>query len=310
MKTSPLLHRRSHSRGGATLAVVAAISLALLSMLTYTVIASLNSFENQSSAQIKQDYSQKEDALLTALLHIVPNKAIGAMQEGSMDNQDDFTWATIFDEAISVANAEQSVSPNLLSSLNLDDAILANTGDAPIGEAIEIVKAPVRSYAGGDNLVNGGNWWEFYMLGDPTVGPSVPAPLEVSYDHYLLDKKFPIISFDKTYNYWYRKGVELPAEDYPLYNLITYPDVKFGYKRPGELFVTLRGGRDMSPFSKGFSVVTDMRLYIAETMNDVATSPPGASPPHAPPPHKRARMASLLPLSRKLRPVSGFERQN
>ncbi|MDF1852837.1 MAG: hypothetical protein P1U85_18515 [Verrucomicrobiales bacterium] len=240
MKTSPLLHRRSHSRGGATLAVVAAISLALLSMLTYTVIASLNSFENQSSAQIKQDYSQKEDALLTALLHIVPNKAIGAMQEGSMDNQDDFTWATIFDEAISVANAEQSVSPNLLSSLNLDDAILANTGDAPIGEAIEIVKAPVRSYADGDNLVNGGNWWEFYMLGDPIVGPSVPAPLQVSYDHYLLDKKFPIISFDKVYNYWYRKGVELPAESYPLYNMITYPDVKFGYKRPGELFVAKR----------------------------------------------------------------------
>lgn len=240
MKTIPTLHRRSRSRGGATLAVVAAISLALLSMLAYTVIGSLGSFETQSNAQIKQDYSQKEDALLSALLHIVPNKAIGAMQSGSANNPDSYTWATIFDEAISVANAEQAISSNLLDSLNLDNPILANTGDAPIGDAIEVVKAPVFTYAGGENLVNGGNWWEFYMLADANVGPSVPAPLRVSYNDYILDKKYPIISFNKTYNYWYRKGVELPAEAHPLYNLITYPDVKFGYKRPGDLFVAKR----------------------------------------------------------------------
>lgn len=41
--------------------------------------------------------------------------------------------------------------------------------------------------------------------------------------------------------------------------------------------VTLRGGRDMTPFPEGFSVVTDLRLYIAETMNDVATTPPANS---------------------------------
>jgi len=238
MKMLP--QHRQRIRGGATLAVVAAISLAMLSMLAYTLSGSFNSFDSQVDAQMKQDFSQKEDAVLTALLQIVPNKAIGAMQRNSANDSDEYTWAAIFDEAIAIANAEQSIDPDLLASLDLENAIIANTGDLPIDEASAVVAAPVRTYAGGDNLVNGGNWWEFYMLGDGAVGPHVPAPLEVSYQDYLLDKEYPIISHRKTHNYWYTKGVELPAENYPLYNLITYPDVKFGYKKPGELFVAKR----------------------------------------------------------------------
>jgi hypothetical protein len=41
-----------------------------------------------------------------------------------------------------------------------------------------------------------------------------------------------------------------------------------------DLAVTLRGGKDLTAFTTGFSVVTDMRLYIAESLNDVATTPP------------------------------------
>ena len=41
-----------------------------------------------------------------------------------------------------------------------------------------------------------------------------------------------------------------------------------------DLCVTLRGGKDLTAYTSGFSVVTDMRLYIAESLNDVAATAP------------------------------------
>ncbi|MEM7603166.1 MAG: hypothetical protein AAF357_17365, partial [Verrucomicrobiota bacterium] len=211
------------------------------------MIGNLNSFDSQVAAQVKQDYSQKEDAILTALLHIVPNKAIGAMQRNSANNPDTYSWETIFEEAITTANAEQAVSPQILSSLGLGSAISANTGDNEIASVGDVVAAPTRTPSGSNELVNGGNWWEYFMLFDGDIGPYIPAPLRLSHDDYLLDKQYPIITHEKlhvfSYNYHnsvYYKGLMVNTDTYPLYNLLQYPDVKFGYKRPGELFVAKR----------------------------------------------------------------------
>jgi len=222
------------------MAVVSAVSLILISMLTFNIIGNIRSIDSQSKAQVKQDYSQKEDAILNSLIHIVPNKAIGAMQRYSANNPDNFTWDTIFREAMAMANAEQAVSPQLLNSLNLGTAITANSGDATFETVANFVNAPVVTHDGTSNRVNGGNWWEYHMLGNARVGTKVPAALQLSYSDYLLDKRYPIISFAKTHVNWYTKGLGLSADAYPLYNLIQYPDVKFGYKRPGEYFVAKR----------------------------------------------------------------------
>lgn len=239
MKTAPSSTRRLR-RGYATMAVVSSISLLILAMLSYNYLGSLRSFDAQARAQVKQDYGQKEDAILNALLHIVPNKAIGAMQRGSASNPTAYNWDTIFREALTAANAEQSVSTDLVNSLNLANATGANSGDTTFTSLSQVVKAPVASYAGGDNRVNGGNWWEYYMLGDAKVGPKIPAALQLSYEDYLLDKQYPLIALTKTYVQWYTKGLGLSPTNYPLYNLIQYPDVKFGYKKPGEYFVAKR----------------------------------------------------------------------
>ncbi len=226
--------------GYATMSVVAAISLAIMSMLTYLLIGNFRSFGAQSRAQVKQDYSQKEDAILSSLLHIVPNKAIGAMTEGSASTPDKYTWETIFEEALTLANAEQAVAPQLLDSLALGNAISSNTGDTTFDDVYEFVSAPASTEAGDTNIVNGGNWWEYIMLGDASVASDIPAPLQLSYSEYLLDKKYPIISTTKIHSTYYTKGLTLSPSLYPLYNLIEYPDVKFGYKRPGDLFVAKR----------------------------------------------------------------------
>ncbi len=242
----PHFHRGSNS-GYATLAVVSAISLVLLSMLTFSLVGNMSSFDSQISAQLKQDFSQKEDAVLSALLHIVPNKAIGAMQEGSGSNSALYTWETIFEDALSLANAEQAADSAILTSLSLSSAITANTGDTLFDSVADFVAAADETPHGSDELVNGGNWWEYIMLFNATHGNKIPAPLRLSYDHYQLDKEYPIISFEKlhVYNYEhhnerYYKGLNVSTDSYPLYNLLEYPDVKFGYKRPGDLFVGKR----------------------------------------------------------------------
>lgn len=228
------------TRGYATMAVVSAASLIIISMLAFNIIGNIRSIDSQSRAQVKQDYSQKEDAILNSLIHIVPNKAIGAMQRYSANNPDNFTWDTIFREAMAMANAEQAISPQIINSLSLGTAITANSGDATFTNVANFVNSPAVTHDGTSNRVNGGNWWEYMMLGNARIGPKIPAALQLSYSDYLLDKRYPIISFAKTHVNWYTKGLGLSADAYPLYNLIQYPDVKFGYKRPGEYFVAKR----------------------------------------------------------------------
>lgn len=264
MKHHPV--RKARSRGYATMAVVSSISLLIISMLVFNIMGNLRSIDSQAAAQVKQDYSQKEDALLTALIHIVPNKAIGAMQRYSANTPDKYTWDTIFEEAMTMANAEQAISPALINSLSLGTAISANSGDTTFGTVADFVSAPATTHDGTTNRVNGGNWWEYNLLGNPRIGPTIPAALQLSYSDYLLDKKYPIISNGKTHVNWYTKGLGLSADRFPLFNLIQYPDVKFGYKRPGEYFVAKRnwwafsltfgknseGGRGTPPVTKDY----------------------------------------------------------
>lgn len=238
----------NRKHGYATFAMVAAVSLAMLTLITLNLAGSLKSMEVQKKAQMKQDYSQREDAILNALLHIVPNKAIGAMKRHSADDTEDHTWETIFDEALDLANAEQSVSPTLLSSLELDEAILANTGETTLSTIGALVSRPSESILSGDYIVHGGNHYEWEMLFDDRFTDDVPAPLLMSsWDHAYADATYPIVSEEKihvfNYQYYhpvYYKGLQVNTDTYPLYNLLSYPDVKFGYKRPGDPFVAKR----------------------------------------------------------------------
>ena len=237
---APSIPNPRNEQGYGTMAMVSAISLVIVSMMAYSLVGNIRSMTTQARAQVKQDYSQREDAILTALIHIVPNKAIGAMQQGSASSTSAYTWDTIFSQALAMANAEQAISPQLVNSLNLGTAISANSGNTQFQSVSQFVNAPLGTPAGGSNRVNGGNTMEYTMLGSTRIAPRVPAALQLSYNDYLLDKQYPIISLTKTHSTSYTKGLGLSASLFPLYNLIQYPDVKFGYKRPGEYFVAKR----------------------------------------------------------------------
>ncbi|MDF1740150.1 MAG: hypothetical protein P1U86_13390 [Verrucomicrobiales bacterium] len=266
--------------GYTTFVVVAGVSLIIIAMTTFALRGNLTSTQTQARAQVKQDYSQKEDAMLNALIQIVPNKAIGAMKSGSQANASQYTWNQIFKDAAELANADESIAPELIDALSLSDALSANTGQLDFTKMEEFVVAPAETRDATFNHVNGGNWWEYIMLGDPAVGSQVPAALRLSYSDYLLDKRYPIISRSKTYVNWYQKGLSLSPDLYPDFNLLQYPDIKFGYKRPGELFVAKRNwwifslnfGTDNESITQIASVKKSYVLSIYEVPSQIPLS--------------------------------------
>ena len=54
------------------------------------------------------------------------------------------------------------------------------------------------------------------------------------------DRSYPIISRDKRYGSLAQTGVALPVTTYPDFNLLKYPEINFGYAKPGDLFVAKR----------------------------------------------------------------------
>lgn len=227
----------SRKRGFATTAIVASVAVVMLAALAFAFRSHLQSLENQTSAQIKVDYAQKEDALLEALIYNVPNKAMGAMMRNSVNNPGDYTWQKIFEESIALANAETAVDSQMMNGLGVNHAISANTGDTAPGTPADLVSALV-----GDNgyLVNAGNTRDSALLNQSQVGPKLPVPLRTSLGNYVKDQTYPIITFSKTHSASWTKGLYASVNPYKQYNLYRYPNIRFGYARPGDLFVAKR----------------------------------------------------------------------
>lgn len=223
-------------RGMVSMPAILAVAMILGAGLTFAYRNHLHCIDNEAKAQVRVDYTQKEEAVLRALLHLVPNKAIGAMQQASSSHPQDFTWTTIFEEAAQLANAESAVSASLLSGLGAAHAIVANPGDTTFASPADFVSA----ISGDEGLVNPGLTQEVSMLFDPSIGDKLPAPLQASDALFRDDATYPIISLDKTHSAGWRQGLLLSPADYPLYNLYSYPNIRFGYARPGQPFVAKR----------------------------------------------------------------------
>jgi hypothetical protein len=219
--------------------MVFSIAMVIVSGLALAFRSHVRSLDVQAKSQVKIDYAQKEDALLRALLQIVPNKAIGAMQTGSNLNPAFYSWDTIFSEAIQLSNAETAIDANMLGSLGTASGVTpvsGNTGDGSLG-AVSSFVSPI---SGTGSLVNPGDTRETAMLSSSISG-KLPAPLyATSGTDYSRDRQYPIISLTKTHSASWTKGIQLSPADYPRYNLYTYPNIRFGYARPGDLFVAKR----------------------------------------------------------------------
>lgn len=216
--------------------MVAVVGLVTLFGLAVTYRDAMRSHESEKRSQIRVDYSQKEDAFLRALVAIVPNRAIDAMRDGSRARAADLSWEAIFRDAVALANAETSVSADVLKGFGLESAVLANPGDQELNAVGDLVTAVV----GGNGFVNPGITQSATLLLDSRFQDRLPDPLEAASGVALDDQVYPIISNLKTFSSAWNTEADVSVADYPLYNRILYPNVQFGLAAPGSRFVAKR----------------------------------------------------------------------
>jgi len=228
--------KRPGSPGYVSYVMVLSTGVLVTMMMLFGFKRAVQSQAVQSDVQLRLDYSEKEDAVLRSIVAITPNRAMQAMMDSSSvtgSNRNSLMWQSIFSDAMAQANARTSISAEVKASLNVANAIGANTGDGAM--------ATTNLMFG--NVHNGGN--DVYVTPglNRTMGTGYPASLTSNNGTVNAnDLVFPIISTDKKYGSHAngKPGVLLPTDTYWKYNVLKYPAINFGYAKPGDDFVAKR----------------------------------------------------------------------
>jgi hypothetical protein len=218
------------------LVLTTASILTLLTVFTYRQAMATQTL--QSQVQLRNDYSEKEDAILRSMVAITPNRAIRAMQSGSGSSTTvsrPLRWRNIMDESLVMANSRTSISSALLTKLNVSNPKNANAGDS---SSITYSDRIFHQIAG----VNDNYDTSFVSAGiNRSLGTGFPVPLQTSNSLTITrDPAYPIISNDKIYGSLAQAEVGLDVAAYPRFNLLKYPQINFGYAKPGDNFVAKR----------------------------------------------------------------------
>ncbi|MCX6880021.1 MAG: hypothetical protein NTW21_40400 [Verrucomicrobia bacterium] len=229
MKTSPLKRRPS---GYVSLLLALSTGSLLMVLVLFSYRRACASQATQSAVQLQVDYREKEEAILRSIVAITPNRAIRAMQHLSNSNptiSNPLRWENIFTEALDLANAGQSISSPVLASLGTPGSARGNSGDAALGTASLIFKALGAEAGYASAGIN------------RSLGTGYPVPLTChDATDATRDATWPILSSSKVYGALAQSGVALPVDTYPNFNTLNYPNINFGYARPGQPFVAKR----------------------------------------------------------------------
>lgn len=229
MKTSSI--RRWKAGYVSTLLVLATGSV--LTLLTvYAYRRATGAMATQSKVQLRVDYSEKEEAILRSIVAITPNRAMRAMfsqSDANAGTREPLRWQNIFTEALTLANARTSISGDLAASLQITNLNTGNAGDSSLVDPARIFAAVAPDAGYVSRGIN------------RSLGNGYPPPLSsVDTATSNADALYPIISTKKTYGTLAQAGVGLPVGTYPNFNLLKYPQINFGYAKPGEDFVAKR----------------------------------------------------------------------
>ncbi len=230
MKTSS---RKRWKSGFISYVLVLFTGATLTFMMIYAYKRAMAGNATQANVQLRLDYAEKEEAILRSIVAITPNRAIRAMQANSNSNttiSDPLRWQNIFTEAITLANAGTSIPSNVATALNIPNLRYSNSGDSALGTPSRIFSCVSPDTTG---YVSAGI--------NKSYGTGYPVPLTVSDGTTSTrDLTYPIISSNKIYGSLAQSGVGLAVGTYPNFNLLTYPQINFGYAKPGDPFVAKR----------------------------------------------------------------------
>jgi hypothetical protein len=228
---SPRSPRRRHPRGYVSYVLVLSMGLVVTLMMLYAYRDALQQQSITAGVQLRVDYRDREESVLRALVNIVPNRAIRAMQGGSNLSSTTTTplkWQTIFSDALDQADARSAVPLDMVSQLSLTGSMDANGADSTLTNIAGMFTAISPEATDVSCGVN------------RALGTGFPVPLNTDGDTAALDPVYPIISNTKVYGDLAAGQVGLSVADYPNFNLIPYPNISFGYGRPGQNFVAKR----------------------------------------------------------------------
>ena len=225
-------HRNKRAGGYVSFVMVLSLGITVLAMLIMVYKGSVRAQQTQAETGLRIDYAQKEEAILRAIVNIAPVRAMRAMHDNSdhsSTTRDSLSWQAIFSEALNQANARESVSADVQSQFGLGDATVANAGDTPfsnVGAVFDAIEPESGYVAPGMGR---------------SLGLGYPPPLEAN-DPTLAsrDRVYPIISDEKHYGTLASGQVGLPTDEFPQFNLLPYPEIRFGYAEPGQPFVAKR----------------------------------------------------------------------
>lgn len=228
MKTSP---SKRHKAGYISFLLVLSTGSILTALMIYAYRSALSAQATQSQVQLRLDYSEKEEAILRSIVAITPNRAIRAMQSGSdtTGTRDPLRWQDIFTESLVLANSRASISSNMVATLNIPNLKIANAGDSALTD-------PSRIFAAAPSETG------YVSVGvNRSLGTGYPVPLTSSDSTTnTRDALYPIISNLKIHGTLAQSGVGLPVATYPNFNTLKYPNINFGYAKPGDAFVAKR----------------------------------------------------------------------
>lgn len=227
-------HTLKRNAGYVSLPIVTGLAIMFTLSLTMLFKSTLMNRDQASKSQLRVDYRQREEALLHALVASFPGRAMDCMKAGYAEGAD-YAWSNIFAEAVALSASSQRLSPDILQSLNLGGKLSGDVGDNNSGA----VQSWITSLTGELGRVTPGTTAYSDVFALPAFAGKVPPLLDLSATLQTADALRPVVTPLKHYPTQV-PGLLADVTAYPVYNLIAYPNIRFGYAAPGEPFVAKR----------------------------------------------------------------------
>ncbi|MDZ4288144.1 MAG: hypothetical protein U0984_09305, partial [Prosthecobacter sp.] len=225
---------RRRQRGFAALPMVTALGLMMILSLVLIFNQTLMNRDQVAQTQLRSDYHQREDALMRAVVAVFPKKAIACMDAGFVSSTN-HSWSTIFSEAITLSSVSTTLSETVIHDLGLAAARDGDVGD----QSAATVKSWITSLSGEADKVTPGTTSYADVFALPQFAGKVPPLLGASDALQAADALRPVVGTQKRYT-TQSSGLQADVTVYPIYNLIPYPNIRFGYAEPGQPFVAKR----------------------------------------------------------------------
>src|ERR1700737_2146284 len=233
--TSIYLQRKRSERGASLILLVSIIGLAFIVTVAAFLVAAPNSQDTARLASAKVDVATREDALMREILQQTATGMLPSTADGSTGPI--LTWTQIMTNAATVLDATSYVDPAELAALpGLAGVIPANMGDTA-GTLLGIFNGYSQEvpYGGTSGLAN--------LVPVNAVLAAVEPPLMNWSGSATLSSATALTTPQEFF-----LGSQYTAVSASVANLssskrwgqIIYPNIRFGYKEPGDSFIARR----------------------------------------------------------------------